>query len=79
MRLKPVSVAAIAAEPKSEFVVLNAVCLVERKRTREFEATAEAIADEQAELMQFTLLGPMPPYNFLDLELSPAAATRRTS
>jgi hypothetical protein len=30
-------------------------------------------------LMQFTLLAPMPPYNLLDLELSPAAVTRRTS
>jgi hypothetical protein len=79
MRLRPLSVAAIAAEPESEFMVLNGVCLIERKHMREFEATAEAIADEQTELMQFTLLGPMPPYNFLDLELSPAAATRRTS
>jgi hypothetical protein len=60
-------------------MVLNAVCLIERERIRKLAATAEAIADDQAELMQFTLLGPMPPYNFLDLELSPAAVARRTS
>jgi hypothetical protein len=65
MRLKPVSVAAIAAVPESEFMVLNAPCLIERSRMGEFEALVEAIAEQHTGLLRFTLLGPMPAYNFL--------------
>jgi Gas vesicle synthesis protein GvpL/GvpF len=66
-RLRPFSVGATVAEPESEFMLLNAPFLIERTRTREFEALAGTIADERRKLMQFMLLGPMPAYDFLDV------------
>lgn len=66
--LKPVSAAAIAEDLESEFMVLNAPVLVERGRVSEFEQTVEQAARERQDRMRFRLLGPMPAYNFLDIE-----------
>jgi hypothetical protein len=66
--LKPVSAAAIAEELESEYMVLNAPFLVERGQLPEFEAALEEIAEERVSRIKFTLLGPMPAYNFLDVE-----------
>jgi Gas vesicle synthesis protein GvpL/GvpF len=49
-------------------MVLNAPCLVERKRREEFEGKVEEVAEELSERMHFRLLGPMPAYHFIDLE-----------
>jgi Gas vesicle synthesis protein GvpL/GvpF len=67
-RLKPVSAAALTEELESEYMVLNAPFLVERDRLSEFEDTLEEIAEERRSRLKFTLLGPMPAYNFLDVE-----------
>jgi hypothetical protein len=67
-QLKPVSIAAVDEAPETEFMVLNSPFLVERGRIQEFEQAVERAAEERRELMQFRLLGPMPAYNFLDLE-----------
>jgi gas vesicle protein GvpL/GvpF len=67
-RLKPVSVAAVVEGLEKEFMVLNAPFLVERDRQQEFEDAVEEIAQERQERMSFRLLGPMPAYNFLDVE-----------
>jgi Gas vesicle synthesis protein GvpL/GvpF len=67
-RVKAVSAAAIAEELESEYMVLNAPFLVERDRLSEFEAALEEVAEERGGRMKFTLLGPMPAYNFLDVE-----------
>jgi hypothetical protein len=65
-RLKPVSLGAVDAGLEREFMVLNVPFLVERERQQEFEETVEEVAQEREERMRFRLLGPMPPYNFLD-------------
>jgi Gas vesicle synthesis protein GvpL/GvpF len=65
-RLEPRSVAYTIAPLESEFMVLNAPFLVERRRTGQFEATAEAVANEQAERMHVALHGPMPAFDFID-------------
>jgi len=67
-RLKPVSVAAVVEGLEKEFMVLNAPFLLERERQQEFEDTVEEVAKERQERMTFRLLGPMPAYNFIDVE-----------
>jgi hypothetical protein len=64
-RLNAFSVASRMEPLESEFMVLNAPFLVERQRMEEFEDAAGAVADEQAERMSLTLLGPMPAFDFI--------------
>jgi Gas vesicle synthesis protein GvpL/GvpF len=59
--------------PEKELMVLNAPLLVARDRLEDFEATVEEVAEQGADRMHFKLLGPMPPYHFIDAE-EPAAA-----
>jgi Gas vesicle synthesis protein GvpL/GvpF len=66
--LKPVSIAATVEGPEQEFMVLNAPFLVERARQQEFEDAVEEVARERQGRMRFRLLGPMPAYNFIDVE-----------
>jgi hypothetical protein len=67
-QLKPVSVAAVDDPVETEFMVLNAPFLVERDRLDDFEEGVEQVAEERHQRMQFTLQGPMPAYNFLDVD-----------
>ena len=67
-RLKPVSIAAVVEGLEQEFMVLNAPFLVERDRRQQFEDAVEEVAEERQERMRFRLLGPMPAYNFIDVE-----------
>jgi hypothetical protein len=67
-RLKPVSVAAVVEGLEKEFMVLNAPLLVDRDRQQEFEDAVEEVAQERQERLRFRLLGPMPAYNFVDIE-----------
>jgi hypothetical protein len=64
-RLSPFAAASTVGPLESEWMVLNAPFLVERRLMREFEEAAEVVAEEQAERMRFTLLGPMPAYDFV--------------
>jgi hypothetical protein len=66
--LKPASVAATAEPIENDFMVLNVPFLVNRSRREDFEEAVEQAADDGAELIQFELLGPMPAYNFMDVE-----------
>jgi hypothetical protein len=66
--LKPVSVAAIADDLENEFMVLNAPFLVDRGRLTKFGAAVEKVAEDRRGRIRFTLLGPIPAYNFLDVE-----------
>jgi hypothetical protein len=63
--LNPLSVASVAGPLESEFMALNAAFLVERRRLRQFEEAAGSVAAEQGERMHFTLLGPMPAFDFV--------------
>jgi hypothetical protein len=49
-------------------MVLNVPFLVKRDRIEKFEDVVEKVADDHRELMRFTLLGPMPAYNFIEVE-----------
>ena len=67
-RLQRVSLAANPGELESEFMVLAVAFLVRRDRIDKFERAVEKLADASGGSMRFVLLGPMPAYNFLDLE-----------
>jgi hypothetical protein len=67
-QLKPFCAAAVTDELENEFMVLNTPLLVERLRLEEFENALEEAAEERQGRLRFRLLGPMPAYNFLDLE-----------
>lgn len=67
-RLKPFSIAAVNEPLEKEFMLLNAPFLVERGRQKEFEEAVEEVARERRERIHFRLLGPMPAYNFLEVE-----------
>lgn len=69
-RLRPVSIAAVVEGLEREFMVLNAPFLVERDRRQEFEEAVEEVAQGRQQRMRFRLLGPMPAYNFIDVEQS---------
>jgi Gas vesicle synthesis protein GvpL/GvpF len=64
-RLSPFWVSFTIEPLESEFMALNAPFLVERRQMQNFDEAADALAREQAERMHFTLLGPMPAYNFV--------------
>jgi hypothetical protein len=51
---------------ESEFMVLNAAFLVERRRSRDFDQATSELAEDQLARMHFTLLGPMPAYDFVE-------------
>lgn len=55
-------------ELEREYMVLNEAFLIERERRQEFEQAVDAVADTRTDRMQFRLLGPMPAYNFIDLQ-----------
>jgi hypothetical protein len=64
-RLSPLAAASRFEPLESEFMALNAPFLVERRRAAEFEQAAETLADEHAGRMSFTLVGPLPAFDFV--------------
>ena len=72
-RLGPFAVASAVQALESEFMVVNAPFLVERRRMHEFEEAAGMVAEDQAERMRFTLHGPMPAFDFISGEQLPWA------
>jgi Gas vesicle synthesis protein GvpL/GvpF len=67
-RLKPLAESVSLEAPEDELMVGHVVFLLPRDRIDQFDSTLEEIAQERAELMRFRLLGPMPAYNFIDVE-----------
>lgn len=66
--LEPEATAAAADQLEREYMVLNEAFLIERDRRQEFEQAVESVAGRHADRMRFRLLGPMPAYNFIDLQ-----------
>jgi hypothetical protein len=66
--LKPTVVAGTINDIEKEFMVLNVPFLIERDRQSEFEEALDRVAQEREGRMHFTLQGPMPAYDFIDLE-----------
>jgi Gas vesicle synthesis protein GvpL/GvpF len=73
-RLSPLAVDRRVREELPERVAAKLSFLVERGRQEAFEAEAELLAEELHAQLQLRLDGPLPPHNFVDLELPAGAA-----
>jgi len=52
-------------------MVVNAAFLVERTREKEFDYLVEDLAAKHGDTIDFKYVGPTPPYNFVEITLSP--------
>jgi len=50
-------------------MLLNAAFLVDKSQEQAFDATVQALREAQGERQIFQYVGPLPPYNFVDIEL----------
>ena len=66
--LQPEASGAAPDQLEREYMVLNEAFLIERERRHEFEEAVDRVAGQYPERMRFRLLGPMPAYNFIDLQ-----------
>lgn len=69
-RLEPIAVEARRNDIYGDMMVLNAAFLVEKSRESEFDAAIQALDAGMANLMNFKYVGPLPPFNFVDLVIS---------
>ena len=69
-RLEPLAADTRRNDIYGEMMVLNAAFLVEKSREMEFDAAMEALDAELNNLMTFKYIGPLPPFNFVDLVIS---------
>lgn len=76
-RLGPLAADTATATELPERAVLKASFLVERRNVPAFQEAVSTLAEELSETMQFTLVGPVPPYNFVRFG-SPADAAVAT-
>lgn len=67
-RLRGLAEAVGLEPPEDELMVAHVVFLLKRDQVGELDLTLEEIAQEQAELMRFRLIGPMPAYNFIEFQ-----------
>ena len=54
-------------------MIVNGAFLVDRAKTDDLDRLVEAMDAEGAERLLFKLVGPVPPYNFVNLDLPSAA------
>ena len=69
-RLEPFATDTRRNDIYGEMMVLNAAFLVEKVREAEFDAVVQALDRELNDLMKFLYVGPLPPFNFVDLVIS---------
>lgn len=74
--LSPLAVTHASSPPHHERSVLNAAFLVDRASLARFDQEVEALSNQRAPEIDFTLVGPLPPYSFADREWELAAVGR---
>jgi Gas vesicle synthesis protein GvpL/GvpF len=67
--LAPLAVATRVNDNLGDMMLLNAAFLVDKSREQAFDATVQALGAAQAGRQIFQYVGPLPPYNFVDLRL----------
>ena len=65
--LEPIAVEILVSPNLSDTMLLNAACLVQKSREKEFDGAVSALADAQGERLVFNYVGPLPPYSFINL------------
>jgi hypothetical protein len=68
--LKPLAVESRTNDIYGDMMILNAAFLVEKTREPEFDAAIRALDAGTENLMMFKYVGPLPPFNFVDLVIS---------
>lgn len=69
-RLAPLAVDSRRNDVYGETMVLNAAFLVEKTREAEFDAAMETLDAEMNGLFEIKYVGPLPPFNFVNLVIS---------
>jgi Gas vesicle synthesis protein GvpL/GvpF len=67
--LEPLAVATRVNENQTDMMLLNAAFLVDKSQEQAFDATVHALGAAQAGRQIFQYVGPLPPYNFVDLRV----------
>ncbi len=68
--LEPLAADAQTEPNTSEVQILNGAFLVEKSTVPDFDAKVQELGDAQADRLIFRYVGPLPPYNFADVDLS---------
>jgi len=69
--LKQLSVDAQLSNPVGIKNILNASFLIDKSREREFQETVYKLDSKYQDRVNFKYVGPLPPYNFVNLKLEP--------
>ena len=67
--LKPLAVETRVNKNLGDMLLLNAAFLVDKSQEQAFDAKVQALGEAQAGRQIFQYVGPLPPYNFVDLRL----------
>jgi hypothetical protein len=67
--LEPLTVETRVNDNLSDMMLLNAAFLVDKSQEQAFDAQVQALGEAQAGRLIFQYVGPLPPYNFVDLRL----------
>ena len=68
--LEPLAVETRLNRILAETLILNAAFLVEKSRVPAFDASVQGLGEVEAERLIFQYVGPLPPYNFVNLSVS---------
>ena len=67
--LEPLAVATRVNENQTDMMLLNAAFLVDKSQEQAFDAKVQALGEAQAGRQIFQYVGPLPPYNFVDIRV----------
>src|ERR687883_46254 len=67
--LEPLAVATRVNENQTDMMLLNAAFLVDKSQEQAFDAKVQALGEAQAGRQIVQYVGPLPPYNFVDIRL----------
>src|SRR5437763_814698 len=68
--LEPLAVATQMNKNLGDLMLLNAAFLVDKSQEEAFGAQVQALGEAQAGRLIFDYVGPLPPYNFVDIRLN---------
>jgi len=65
--LSPLAVEVKTNDPYGELMIINAAFLAEKEKEAEFDHRVQELADKYGEKVNFKYVGPLPPFNFVNL------------
>ncbi len=67
--LEPLAVETKLNDLLTDMMILNAAFLVDKSQEQAFDAEVQAIGEGQADRLIFRYVGPLPPYNFINIRV----------